>query len=99
MANHHKELEQQRIALQQQVHALEPGETPGSNRKYKQLITNYKKCIDEEGGEERFGLEPGTYVNDLAIKSFICRKRANVAPIGKQLELKINMAVMIVINR
>lgn len=72
----HEELEQQRIALQQQVHALEPGESIGSNAKYKQLISKYKIYVDEEGGVTRFGLEPGRYINDLALKSYYLQKES-----------------------
>lgn len=80
LQDQHQQLEQQRIELQRETHALEPGETLGTNSKYKQLISKYKKFVDTEGGESRFGLEDGVYVNDIAIMQFYlqveCKRKA-----------------------
>jgi hypothetical protein len=82
LQRHHQLLEQQRIELQKETHALEPGETPGTNAKYKQLISKYKKFVDaaNSDGEDRFGLEDGMYINDIAVMQYYlqveCKRKA-----------------------
>jgi hypothetical protein len=65
-----QQLEEERWALEDQNNALRPGQKLGQNDKYHQIINLYKVWIDREGGEARFGLEPGKYINELALKQF-----------------------------
>jgi hypothetical protein len=60
--------------LENQNNALRPGQKLGQNDKYHQIINLYKIWIDAEGGETRFGLEPGKYINDLALKQYYLKK-------------------------
>jgi len=60
--------------LENQNNALRPGQKIGQNDKYHQIINLYKIWIDAEGGETRFGLEPGKYINDLALKQYYLKK-------------------------